>query len=391
MFLRFFSALGIVGLLCLAACGGVGSAQVTAAPAIARTAAPQPSVSPTASPTPSPTQTRPAPASTPNITPTRTNTPEPSPTAANPYLLAEIFYTQWDHVLALAWSPDGSLLAVAAGSQVYIYHYPDLAQAAVLPVGLRPSQLAFDPFSPPSSPRLAMAVRDGSLQIWDPLNEVLLASWEAHRKSANSLMFSPDGASLASVGNDAMVRLWDMTHFRTTGEAKLDLLAEMVGGAVAVPAVRFSPDGALLASVDLGLLRLRDPQTQRLVRTLRTETSVFNIEFSPDGRWLAAAELDNQLQVWDATSGELAYTLIVPGRWTGRPFLWAAAFNSAGSLLAAGSSTGRIAVWSAADQASILDVFGHTRGCTSLAFHPQANILATGGLDGVLRIWTLAP
>lgn len=304
--------------------------------------------------------------------------------------MAEIAFSPWDHVLALAWSPDGSLLAAAAGSQVYIYRYPDLTQAAVLPIGVRCSQLVFDPFATPERPLLAAAVRDGSLQLWDPLSGSLMARWEAHRKSANSLAFSPDGNSLASVGNDAMVRIWDLSQFRISQDVLIEMKAEMIGGAVAVPAVRYSPDGLLLASVDLGVIRLRDPQTQRLVRTLHTETSLFDIVFSPDGGWLAAAEMDNQVQIWDPASGELVSALTVPGKpaGTARAFVWTVLFNTTGSLLAAGSSTGRLAIWSVPGQELVLETFAHSRGISALAFHPDGSVLATGGLDGTLRVWS---
>ncbi len=316
-------------------------------------------------------------------------TPAPAVSITPQVFLAQVTYSPWDHILALAWSPGGDLLASAAGSQVYVYRYPHLSLQATLPVGVRVGQMAFDPASPPANPWLAMAVRDGSLQIWDAQAGKQMATWEAHRRSANSLAFSPDGESLASTGNDAMVRLWNLAAFHQSRLVEFPLKAEMIGGAVAVPAVRFSPDGSLLASVDLGAIRLRDPRTQRLVRTLRTSLPVFTIEFSPDGHLLAAAEQQGRVEVWDVTSGEFQATWLAMDE--PRGFIWALAFSPEGSRLAAAGSTGSLTIWDVSDGKMLTGLKAQNLALAALAFSPDGRVLAMGGLDGVLNLWQAAP
>jgi WD40 repeat protein len=164
----------------------------------------------------------------------------------------------------------------------------------------------------------------------------------------------------------------------------------MIGGAFTVPDVSFSPDGSLVASVDIHDIRLRDPATQRLVRTLRGDTSIFRIAFSPDGRQLAAAEMGNTLSLWDVASGQLIERWSASAGQAGdeKIFLWGLAFSPDGSRLAAGGSDGMVTVWSM-DTGQVVQRFrAHQRAVTSLAFSPDGALLASGSLDGNLRLWS---
>jgi WD40 repeat protein len=327
----------------------------------------------------------------------------PTPALIGPILLAEQLYSPWDQVTALAWSPDDARLAAGAGNNVHIYTFTDqivtaseaqqsLVEETVLPVGAWSSQLLFDPFpvAGESASRLLLSARDGTLQFWDVAGANLAASWTAHRISAYSLSLNPNGVLLASSGNDALVRLWDLTAYRSTGVSAIPEIAEMIGGAFAVPAVRFSPLGELLASVDTQAIRLRQPSTQRLVTTLRAETSIFAIEFSPDGRWLAAGESDNTVRLWNVEMGEEAAVFLspppVPGRTTS--FIWSLAFSPDGRFIAAGGSDGMLRIWSLENGVVETEWRAHAKAVTSLAFRSDGQVLASGGVDAALRLWS---
>lgn len=311
---------------------------------------------------------------------TITGTPAPSPQPL-------ITYTPWELVHDLVWSKDGVRLVVAAGDWVHIYDPATLDELESLYTGAWAVDLEYHP-----SDLFALAAKDGSLQFWDASSGDLLCRMQAHEKGANSLDISPDGGLLASAGNDAILRLWDLTPLLDgsalqTTEAVCDLQpqAEMIGGAFAVPAVRFSPDGTLVASIDLQVVRLRDPLTQRLVRTLRADNSLFDIVFSLDGRRLASAELGNQVRVWEVSTGEALHTLVYGE--DPEQFIWRVIFSPDGVILAAGSSDGTITLWDAASGELLRTFPAHARAVTALAFSPDGRILASGSLDANVRLW----
>jgi WD40 repeat protein len=287
----------------------------------------------------------------------------------------------------LAWSPDGNRLAVSAGDWAHIYDAYTLVELQTIYTGAWAVDLDYQ-----IEDMLSLVDKDGSLQFWDTSTGSLLCRMHAHEKGANSLDIDPSGRLLASAGNDAILRLWDLAPLLNDSVplsseegCGLQVKAEMIGGAFAVPAVRFSPDGMLVASIDIQVVRLRDPLTQRLVRSLHAENSLFDIAFSPDGRWLASAELGNQVRVWDVNTGE-ALHILAQNQGSSR-FFWRVTFNPDGEILAAGSSDGTIVLWGAASGEVLRVIPAHAQAVTALEYSPDGLILASGSLDASVKLW----
>src|SRR5438105_151217 len=98
---------------------------------------------------------------------------------------------------------------------------------------------------------------------------------KAHSKDVLCVALSPDGKLLASGSKDATIKLWDVAERKE--------LAALAGHSGPVQSVAFSPDGALLCSGEMyGQVKVWDVAARKEVATLKHETSVHAVCFSPD-------------------------------------------------------------------------------------------------------------
>ena len=195
------------------------------------------------------------------------------------------------------------------------------------------------------------------------------------RNRANSVVFSPDGALLATSGWD--IKLWNAI----TGEE----VRHFVGNTEFANSIAFSPDGAQLVSGGQdGEVQLWNVATGDEVHLLTGHSdNIYAVEFSPDSMHVATGSSDNSARLWNVATGEQVHVFL--GH---RGSVSSVTFSPDGKQLATGSYDGTVGLWNAAAGDLEHRFEGHTDWVNTVAFSPvDGTRLASGADDGTIRIW----
>jgi WD40 repeat protein len=237
-------------------------------------------------------------------------------------------------------------------------------------------------FSPTDPSVLASADFGGSLIVWDVGRRKIATRPENSTDSLEVVVFSPDGRTLTTAGNDGVISLRSVQSGA--------LIAQLKGHEGAIYGLAFSPDGRTLASGGADrTVRLWDMDGRETPgRVLEGhEESVSAVAFSPDGRTLASAGgLDNTLRLWDARSGDPDGQLPLGER----DAVTSLAFSPDGRTLASGDSGGPVRLWDMRTREPVGAPLGeHAQRVGSLAYSPDGRWLASASDDGTVRLWTV--
>jgi WD40 repeat protein/serine/threonine protein kinase len=294
-------------------------------------------------------------------------------------------------VKALAFSPDSRRLAAGTreeGRSVEVWSVPAGELLVSLPFREgTPSHTGSITFSPDG--RRLVSAGDYGIKVWDA------ATWQALPapqgcKDALGIAFSPDGGRLAAGNCDGTVQVWDAATGR-----ELHTLAPHGGDMLRVA---FSPDGTRIAVAaghnfvlgDRWEIKLWDAATGKEVYTLsgRQGAGDLKLAFSPDGKRLATScGHDATIKVWDVDHGLEALTLrgheAAP---------WAIAYSPDGRFLYSAGVDQTLRVWDGTpleDESgpALRSFTGHTARVTAVAFDRDGHRLVSAGFDGTVRVW----
>ena len=290
----------------------------------------------------------------------------------------------------IAYSPDGTRLAVGSSIGVWIYDIEKGKALDLFPMyGV--SCVAFSP----DGKTLVSGNRRHNLVLWDMITgEPLRTFIDGYQIGVFSVAFSPDGKTLASGHAGGFLRMWETAtgkHIRLLsgmgGEEGNRLPFEHTGP---VHCVAFSPDGKTLASggyYDRGTtVRLWETATGKHIRLLHSVEGEMNslesIAFSPDGRTLAVGWGAGGISLSDTKTDALPQYLDGHHRWE----VLSLAFSPDSALLASCGRDETVGLWDVKTNELLRTFTGHKGDVFSVAFSQDGKTVASSSKESV-RLW----
>ena len=151
----------------------------------------------------------------------------------------------------------------------------------------------------------------------------------------------------------------------------------------AVNAIALSPSNNILASVsDDKIVRLWDIETQQEILALAGHSQfVKTVAFSPHSQpWVVSGSWDRSIKIWNPQTGHLEQTILGHQNKVN-----VVVFSPDGGIIASGGLDKMVRLWHFPSGEIIASFKAHNLAITSLAF--SSNILATGSTDSTVKLW----
>jgi len=290
-------------------------------------------------------------------------------------------------ISALAWSPDGKVLAVSGYHEVLLH---DVAGSNLLARLLGESQRVESLAWSADGKLLAVAgsapARFGEVQIWNTASNTLAGAFKVSSDSIYGISFSPKADRVAVGCADKTVRIFAVADGKEL--LKFDNHSDWVFGTL------WTVDGKrlLTGSRDKAMKMIDASNGQFIDDINKLIDPILCIARHPKEDVVAyGGEMgisrtykisDNQGRTAANNDVNLRKEFErLPGP------VHAISYNADGSLLAVGGAGPEVRVFNSGDAKRVATLKGHSGAIFALAFNSQTNLLAAGGFDGSIRVY----
>ncbi|XP_065421608.1 telomerase protein component 1 isoform X3 [Chrysemys picta bellii] len=224
----------------------------------------------------------------------------------------------------------------------------------------------------------ALAPPEGRLLLWR--NK---AQDAPHPDSVSlALPTSPTCVAISPCGRQAAVGSTDGTLHLLDMQSGQELKTLLSGGA-GISACVFLADGTVCLGTSAGGLETWGlHEGSRLLATDAHQGQVTGCCVSPDRRQLASVSLDGHLKLWDSAQGHLTWELDLSCP------LNCAAFHPDGQLVATGGWDGAVTILGLQNRSVSSVLSGHDTSVRAVSFSPAGTMLASGCLSGTVHLWS---
>lgn len=297
-------------------------------------------------------------------------------------------YHQPPVITALAYSPDGSTLAVSGYREIVLHKGDGTGLVARLPcISEKITSLAFSPDGSVLAAAGGTAASFGELQLWDVSRRTLKHSVTLTSDTLFGVSFSPDGKSVAFGATDNAIYVFEVATGR-----QLRKIADHDGW---VFGTAFSQDGSQVASVSRDrAVKLTDVAQGNFIENINQlkgelvaiarqpkqdnvlvggEDAVPVLYMMHRPRALVIGDTSTVLREFEKQNGPVV----------------SVAFSPDGQLIAVGGGAQEVNLYKTATGERVASLKGYEGGIYSVVFNPDGRRLAAAGFDGKVRIYDL--
>lgn len=278
-------------------------------------------------------------------------------------------------VMALAFSPDGNLLATSGYREVLLWNPADgQLVRRISNLAERPHDIEFTADGKTLAVAAGTPGQLGEVKFFNVDNGELIADLFTTDDEVFAVAFSPDGTRLAAAAADRSIRLFDVASRQ---QQKL-----IEDHADWVMDVAWSPDGKKIATASRDKTsKVFDSATGESQSTFNGHGQpVFGVGFLPDGNSVATSGRDNRIRVWAVADAKQAREIGFGGE----------VFRirtTADGMSFAGSADKTARQHNLTNGQQVKQFGPHNDWVYAVDYHAGSKRVASGSHDGEVRIW----
>jgi len=249
---------------------------------------------------------------------------------------------------------------------------------------------------------------DGNIGFWDTNGSSKRFIPNAHEKQPvwNVRFSHNNGEMIASTGFDNRVKLWNWKSWKSwkPNEHPLPILMDnQYPQTNRFYGISFSPDNKIIASSNKdGNIQLWNTDTGRKKRLIKdkyiAENSgylILTVDFNLNKKLIMASagysysKEDSRIRLWTLTDNNPQVEIIGSEKDHHFQGVSTVRFSPKGDIIASGGRDSTIKLWSIAQKKLIATIKNHSQQVLGLAFSPDGGMIASASEDNTVQLWNV--